>query len=143
MLIIDSRLSKILRPDGTAEGQFKLKGQDATPKIENRRHPRATLEVDIVVHSKMAGPVPGRTLEISESGISAILAVELSIGEAVELEVSLPLERVNVKAVVKNKNIFRHGFEFTRAVSVLRRDGVLKILQTNDEDASTNVGLNV
>ena len=96
-----------------------------------------------MVHSKMVGPVPGRTLEISESGISAILAVELSIGEAVELEVSLPLERVNVKAVVKNKNIFRHGFEFTRAVSVLRRDGVLKILQTNDEDASTNVGLNV
>ena len=134
---------RILRPRGTAEGKIELKGQDATPKIENRRHPRATLEVDIVVHSKMAGPVPGRTLEISESGISAILAVELSIGEAVELEVNLPLERLNVKAVVRNKNIFRHGFEFARAVSVLKRDGALRILQTNDEDASTNLELNL
>ncbi len=93
-----------------------------------------------MVHSKMAGPVPGRTLEISESGISAILAVELSIGETVELAVSLPLERMNVEAVVRNKNIFRHGFEFARPLSVLRMNRALRILQTNDEEASTNLG---
>ncbi|HZW80477.1 MAG TPA: PilZ domain-containing protein [Candidatus Deferrimicrobiaceae bacterium] len=122
---------------------MNLKRQEATPQIEIRRHPRATLEVDIVVHSKRAGPVPGRTLEISESGISAILAVELFIGEAVELDINLPLERLHVKAVVRNKNIFRHGFEFARAVSVLRTNRAPEIVQANEEEASTHIRLDL
>ena len=117
-----------------------MKGQEGNSQIEYRRHPRTPLEVDIVVHSKMAGPVPGRTLEISESGISAILAVELSIGEAVELEIHLPLDQMNVEGVVRNKNIFRHGFEFARAVSVFDTNRASGILQTRDKDASRNGG---
>lgn len=106
----------ILESGNLAERQFKLDGQETTTKTEKRRYPRTAFEVDIVVHSRTAGPVPGRTLEISESGISAILAVELSVGETVDLEISLPLDRTNVKAVVRNRNIFRHGFEFAQAI---------------------------
>jgi hypothetical protein len=59
--------------------------------------------------------VPGRTLDISESGISALVSIELPIGEVVRLEIKLPLGRpVSVGAVVRNRNIFRHGFEFVQ-----------------------------
>ena len=84
----------------------------AGTKIEARRSPRIRLEVDVNIYSQKAGLVPGRTLDISESGISVVLPVELPIGEAVRLEVGFPREPVMVRAVVRNRNIFRHGFEF-------------------------------
>jgi hypothetical protein len=81
-------------------------------KAEARRSPRIRLEVDVNIYSQKGGLVPGRTLDVSESGISAVVPVELPIGEAVRLEISFPLEPVTVRAVVRNRNIFRYGFEF-------------------------------
>ena len=52
------------------------------------------------------------TIELSETGMSAILPVQLLVGEAVELRISLPLGSGDVRAVVRNINAFRHGFEF-------------------------------
>jgi hypothetical protein len=84
--------------------------------LENRRHPRSKLELDVTVRSKQAGLVPGRTLDISEFGLSAILPVELSVGEAVELDIKLPLVPASIRAVVRNKNVFRHGFKFEEPI---------------------------
>ena len=58
--------------------------------------------------------MPGRTLDISESGMSAILPVELRMGETVELRIKLPITVATVRAVVRNRNVFRHGFEFLK-----------------------------
>lgn len=82
------------------------------PKTESRRSPRIQLEVDVNIYSRKAGLVPGRTLDISESGISAMIPVELPIGDTVRLEIGLPLEPVTVGAVVRSRNVFRYGFEF-------------------------------
>lgn len=79
---------------------------------EGRRSPRIRMEVDVVVVSQKSGLVPGHTLDISESGISAVLPIDLPIGEVVRLEIRLPLEPVTVRAIVRNRNIFRYGFEF-------------------------------
>jgi hypothetical protein len=79
---------------------------------DTRRHPRFQLEVDVTVQSKRLGPVPGFSIEISESGMSATLPVELRIGEPVDLHINLPFGSVDVQAVVRNRNAFRHGFEF-------------------------------
>jgi hypothetical protein len=46
---------------------------------DKRRHPRFELDVDVTVLTDQE-LLPGRTLEISESGISAILPVELREG---------------------------------------------------------------
>ena len=64
------------------------------------------------IYSQKAGSVPGRTLDVSETGISAVLPVELLIGEAVRLEIRSRLEPVTVGAVVRNRNVFRYGFQF-------------------------------
>lgn len=81
-------------------------------KAENRRSPRIRLEVDVNIYSRESGLIPGRTLDVSESGIAAVLPVELPIGEAVKLEIKSRLEPVTVGAVVRNRGAFRHGLEF-------------------------------
>jgi hypothetical protein len=80
-------------------------------KTENRRHRRLELETELRIRSAN-GFLPGRTLDISESGVSALLPVELQVGEIVELQIKLPTTLATSRAVVRNRNVFRHGFEF-------------------------------
>jgi hypothetical protein len=53
------------------------------------------------------------SVEMSESGMSAILPVEVPLGETVGLRISFPLGSVEQGAVVRSRNAFRHGFEFS------------------------------
>lgn len=78
---------------------------------ERRRHRRLDLDAVVSIRSG-GGLVPGRTLDISESGMSAILPVELPVGQIVELTVKLPTAAATARAVVRTRNILRHGFEF-------------------------------
>ena len=56
--------------------------------------------------------VRGHTVDISESGISAMLRVEVPVGEVVRLEFQLPLGDVDVLALVRQRSAFRYGFQF-------------------------------
>jgi hypothetical protein len=82
-----------------------------------RRHPRFKLEVDIRINSKTAGVLSGRTVDFSESGISAMLKIEVPVGELVELKFSLPTGPVNVYAMVRHRNAFRYGFQFVETAA--------------------------
>lgn len=77
-----------------------------------RRSPRFPLQIDITVHSRTSGALIGRTVDISESGISALLTMEVPVGEIVELEFVLPSGPVNICATVRQKVAFRYGFQF-------------------------------
>jgi hypothetical protein len=79
--------------------------------VEARRHPRYKLEVDVRVYPRNAA-VRGHSVDISESGISAMLRVEVPVGEVVRLEFSLPLGPVEVHALVRQRNAFRYGLQF-------------------------------
>ena len=83
-------------------------GQSADP----RRHPRYTLDTAITVHSRTHGVLSGHTVDISESGLSAMLKIEVSLGEVVKLEIVHTVGLVTVYAVVRNRTAFRYGFEF-------------------------------
>jgi hypothetical protein len=66
----------------------------------------------------------GRTVDISESGIAAMLTLEAPVGEILELEFTLPSGPVAIHAMVRQKNAFRYGFEFVDTDSlheVIRR----------------------
>jgi len=80
---------------------------------EKRRHQRIEMEVEVVVRTDSA-LLPGRTHDISESGMSAILPVELREGQEVELQIRLPRAAETMRAIVRNRNVYRHGFEFVR-----------------------------
>jgi hypothetical protein len=85
--------------------------------IDKRHQPRFKLEVKIVVNSRTCGMLKGQTVDISESGISAILRIEVSVGELVELEFTLPFGLVTIYAMVRQRNAFRYGFQFVESIS--------------------------
>ena len=64
-----------------------------------------------------AAVVRGDTVDISESGISAMLREEVPVGEVVRLEFALPLGEVEVLALVRQRSAFRYGFQFVEASS--------------------------
>jgi PilZ domain len=82
-----------------------------------RRQPRFRLEVEIRIDSRTSGVLTGRTVDISESGISAMLKLEVPVGEFVELQFLLPFGPVTVYATVRQRNAFRYGFQFVESHS--------------------------
>ena len=79
---------------------------------DDRWKPRFKMETDITISSSTFGLLKGRTVDISEAGIAAMLTIEVSAGEIVELSFTLPDGPVTVSATVRHKNAFRYGFEF-------------------------------
>ena len=77
-----------------------------------RRQPRCKLEIDITITSRTCGVLKGRTVDISESGIAAMLPIEAPLGEIVELSFALPCGPVRIHAIVRQRNAFRYGLEF-------------------------------
>ena len=83
-----------------------------------RRHARFKLEVDIGVYSRTCGMLQGRTVDLSESGISAMLRLEVPLGEVVRLDFELPFGPVSIHAVVRQRSAFRYGFQFLESNAV-------------------------
>lgn len=86
--------------------------QTGGAESEARRFPRFALDVDVNIYSQKDGLAPGRTVDISESGISTVVPIELLIGETVKMEIRFPLESATVTALVRSRNVLRYGFEF-------------------------------
>ena len=74
---------------------------------------RAPLDVT-VLRSGIPDTVPGRSLNLCERGIAAVFAGELLPGEAVGVELTLPLaqDSFRTRAVVRYQNRLRCGLEF-------------------------------
>jgi PilZ domain len=92
--------------------------------VEARRHRRFKLEVKVRVYPRDCPVVRGDTVDISESGISAMLRLEIPVGEMVRLEFTLPFGDVELLAMVRHRTAFRYGFQFVDAGSaqdVIRR----------------------
>ena len=96
----------------------KLKAEDqsatgsAPAFTAARQEPRYKLQVEISVRTRTHGVLAGRTVDISESGISAILKIEVPLSEIVELGFMVPIGRVNIPAMVRQRDAFRYGFQF-------------------------------
>ena len=86
---------------------------------EARRHPRYRLEVDLRIYPRNVQVVRGHSVDISESGISAMIREEVPVGEVVRLEFSVPTGDVAIHALVRQRNAFRYGFQFLEAISQL------------------------
>jgi protein TonB len=82
-----------------------------------RRIPRYPVAVPVdvtVLRLGSASSIPGRSLDIGEGGVAAVLAAELQTGEWVAVEFQLPNvgQSLQTKAVVRHHNQLRCGFEF-------------------------------
>jgi len=76
---------------------------------DRRRHARYRFSVPITVHSSGHQAVRGMSLEISESGMSAMIGDVLQVGDTVELE---PVAGGRVSALVRRHSGKIYGFEF-------------------------------
>jgi len=102
----------------------QVRPERSTVPVENRRCPRYKLEVGIRVYPRNTQVIRGRTVDISESGISAMLQVEVPIGEIVRVEFNLDFGPVEIHATVRQRTAFRYGFQFLEAgpaADVIRR----------------------
>jgi PilZ domain len=96
-----------------AENQPALR---PSPELADaRREPRYKLAVDITIKTKTCGVLEGHTVDISGSGISALLRLEVPLGEFVELQFVLPFGPVAIYATVRQRNAFRYGFQFVES----------------------------
>ena len=87
--------------------------------MDARRHPRYKLEVDVRIYPRNTQVVRGHSVDLSESGISAMLLVEVPVGEVVRLEFTVPTGEVQIHALVRQRSAFRYGFQFLGAISQL------------------------
>ncbi len=87
--------------------------------IEARRHPRYKIEVDVRIYPRNVQVVRGHSVDISESGLSAMIREEVPLGEVVRLEFTIPTGDVAIHALVRQRNAFRYGFQFLEAISQL------------------------
>jgi hypothetical protein len=94
------------------QAQYQSTFSHVLAVADARRQPRFKFEVDIRVSSRTCGSLKGRTVDISESGIAAMLTIEPLWGEIVELTFTLPSGPVTILATVRQRNAFRYGFEF-------------------------------
>ena len=78
-----------------------------------RFHLQAPLDVT-VLRSGIPDTVPGRSLNVCERGIGAVVAGELVPGEAVGIEVRLPQvpDLLRARAMVRYQDSLRCGLEF-------------------------------
>jgi hypothetical protein len=92
--------------------QDQLAPRPAGRPVDERLYPRFQLDVEISVRIRGRARLRGRTVDISESGISAMLKLEIKIGTVAELEFELPLGKIFILAVARERNAFRYGFQF-------------------------------
>jgi hypothetical protein len=88
---------------------------DMQAAADARRRPRFKIEAELRIYARNSPVVRGNTVDISESGISAMLMVEVPLGAVVRLEFDLPLGSVEVPALVRQRSAFRYGFQFLEA----------------------------
>jgi TonB family protein len=96
--------------------------------VSRRRVPRFQVQAPLDVTVLRAGvpdTVPGRSLNVCERGIAAVLAAELAAGEVVGVEVRLPLvgDPLRVRARVRYQDKLRCGLEFL-GLTAEQRSGI-------------------
>jgi hypothetical protein len=88
----------------------------ATNRVQgSQRHPRMLFSVPVMLHRLVPGGVRfthGISLDISESGLGALVENGLRAGETVSLEFDLPDCYVKTVAIVRHTSSARSGFEF-------------------------------
>ena len=89
----------------------------AVSKTFTRRFVRYRTEVPLLV--RVLGQdgyvrIHGRCFEIAEAGLGAVITSTLAAGEMVDVEISIPAvsDPVSLRAVVRYRMGFLHGFEF-------------------------------
>lgn len=80
-----------------------------------RAFPRSLLDIRLVIRAKEV--LHGRTKDLGEGGLGAVIPGDIQIGDIVTLELQLPLssEPLSLQAEVRYRQGFQYGFRFLHA----------------------------
>jgi TonB family protein len=115
--------------------------------VSRRRVPRFQLQapVDVMVlRSGVPDTVPGRSLNLCERGVAAMLAGEVNPGETVGVEVQLSAEAepLRTKAIVRYQDKLRCGLEF-EMISNEQRSAIREWAKATKSDTAIATGSNL
>lgn len=88
-----------------------------SPTVSTRKHPRSLFSVPFELRTLGASepsPLHAISLDISESGLGALVQGNLNVGESVQVDIPLGDKTVSIVAVVRHTSPLRSGFEFQR-----------------------------
>ena len=80
-----------------------------------RRHARMLFSVPVHLRHLIEGGIRSRhgiSLDISESGLGALIEGGLQVGDTVQIEIKLPRSGLTAICVVRHSSSVRSGFEF-------------------------------
>jgi c-di-GMP-binding flagellar brake protein YcgR len=80
-----------------------------------QRHRRILFSIPLTLRHLIHGGVRasrGISLDISQSGIGALVEGGLQVGDTVEIDVQLPDRQLQAVAIVRHTSSIRSGFEF-------------------------------
>ena len=89
--------------------------QKTEPNPKTRRWCRYQVEVRVKVVLPNRGAIYGQGSDVSEGGMALFIPTELENGQTVQAEILLPYcrEKVMLRGVVRSREGFRYGIEFT------------------------------
>jgi TonB family protein len=96
-----------------ATGAHVQSGERVSRRRRWRYRVQAPLDVT-VLRSGIPDTLPGRSVNLCEGGVAAVLAGELLPGEAVGIEIQLPMaaDTLRTRALVRHHDKLRYGMEF-------------------------------
>jgi hypothetical protein len=106
------------------EGYNQSRTAHSSEFVDARRQPRFRVEVAIRIYPRNSQVIRGHTVDLSESGVSAMLEDEVPVGELVRVEFTLDFGAVELHAIVRQRTAFRYGFQFLElgeCADVIRR----------------------
>lgn len=82
---------------------------------KTRRWGRYKVEIRVKVVLANRGAVYGQGSDISEGGMALFIPTELEVGQTIQAELTLPYcrEKVSLRGVIRNRDGFRYGLEFS------------------------------
>ena len=106
-----------MEPDPSSKGILTEMAPARTDWRKHRRFNRYKLDIRVSITRAVDGKqevLSGRCRHLGEGGLGAVLAGELPVGESVALEFTLPGQReaMHMRAAVRFRHGFHHGFEF-------------------------------
>src|ERR1700674_2880488 len=105
--------------------QAQAPGWDQPTRRRRQRY-RVQAPLDVtVLRSGVPDILPGRSVNLGEGGVSAVVAGELLPGEAVGVEIRLPqaADPLRTRALVRHQDNLRSGLEFV-GLSVEQRAAI-------------------
>ena len=85
------------------------RSSESKAAVDRRRNPRYRFSSPITVHPQGGAQIPAMTIEISVSGLSAVLSSAINIGDMVDLH---PVTGDTITAQARHKVGKIYGFEF-------------------------------